>query len=211
MLKGAPVLEVPAGEGSIESRAAQALMATGRVRAWHVENHLWNALFGLVMWDVVFDAEAGFANPHQAVPEALWTPAFFAQRAEAVDAAIAAFTAESVLERWQQKQGTWTPFTNWSAYVHEALSACLSAVPREVLAEICRSMAANPRMARRGFPDLFVVEDAEESVGTQPVCARGIEIKGPGDNLSDAQVVWLRQLNALGFHAEVLRVRPATP
>jgi len=133
----------------------------------------------------------------------LWTPAFFAERAEAVEAALENFTAESVLQRWQEKEGIWSPFTNWSPYVLEALTACLASVPLPVLREICRSMVADPRTARRGFPDLFVVEERSGKLS-----ARGIEVKGPGDSLSDVQVVWLRRLNELGFAAEVLRVKP---
>jgi len=220
MLQAAPVLEVPATadgssnpSGSIESRTVAALMTVSeegvKVCAWHVENHLWSALFGLVLWEVIFDAEAGFSNPHQAVPEALWTPAFFAERAVAVEAALASFSAEAVLQRWQEKEGIWSPFTNWSPYVHEALSACLASVRLPVLREICRSIAADPRTARRGFPDLFVVEQRGGADGTAPVLsARGVEVKGPGDSLSDVQVVWLRRLNELGFAAEVLRVKP---
>jgi len=214
MLKAAPVLEVPAGDGeegtkaSIESRAAAALMAQGgadgrgRVRAWHVENHLWSTLFGLALWDVIFDADAGFSNPHESAPDALWTPAFFHERAAAVDAALAAFTAESILERWREKHGIWNPFTNWSDYLYEALEACLSSVSLDVLRAICRSMAEDPRTARRGFPDLFVVETtAAKSGASGEPRARGIEVKGPGDSLSDVQVVWLRRLNELGFQA----------
>lgn len=214
ILKAAPVLEVSAeSDGSIESRAAAALMTAGeegvKVCAWHVENHLWSALFGLVLWEVIFDAGSGFSNPHQAVPESLWTPAFFAEREAEVEAALEAFTAESVLARWQDKEGIWSPFTNWSPYVFEALSACLASVPLPVLREICRSMAADPRTARRGFPDLFVLEERVGADGNTPVLsARGVEIKGPGDSLSDVQVVWLRRLNELGFEAEVLRVKP---
>ena len=221
MLKAAPVLKVPAvvadgssnPPGSIESRAAAALMTVGergvKVCAWHVENHLWSALFGLVLWEVIFDTGSAFSNPHQAVPEALWTPTFFAEREAEVETALAAFTAESVLARWQDKEGIWSPFTNWSPYVFEALSACLASVPLPVLREICRSMAADPRTARRGFPDLFVLEERVGADGNTPVLsARGVEIKGPGDSLSDVQVVWLRRLNELGFVAEVLRVKP---
>ena len=34
-----------------------------------------------------------------------------------------------------------------------------------------------------------------------------VEVKGPGDRLSDTQVVWLETLTDLGVHAEVCHVQ----
>ncbi|MCY3542408.1 MAG: hypothetical protein OXH31_10975, partial [Gammaproteobacteria bacterium] len=51
--------------------------------AWHLENHLPSALFGLAYWDWVYaPIQEAFVNPFQIGPRDLYTPEFFAVRRE---------------------------------------------------------------------------------------------------------------------------------
>ena len=67
----------------------------------------------------------------------------------------------------------------------------------------------NWNKARKGLPDLVVFESDPQNT-SQENLIRFIEVKGPGDRLSDAQIWWLHKLNDSGIAAEVWSVsRPA--
>ena len=70
--------------------------------------------------------------------------------------------------------------------------------PRQ-LHGICERLVKHHRHTRSGFPDLTVWDPASKRVAF-------VEVKGPGDRLSNKQVLWLEVLAGLGLQALVCHV-----
>ena len=64
---------------------------------------------------------------------------------------------------------------------------------------ICQRLIKHHRHTRSGFPDLTVWDPASKRVAF-------VEVKGPGDRLSNKQVLWLEVLAGLGLEALVCHV-----
>ena len=183
--------------GSVE------LAALGAAEGWsgfHTENTLWNALFGLAFWDVLFAPVPGaFQHRFQAGPSDLRTPDFHARRAEAIQARLEALEAPGaprrlLLATMEAKRGVANAFVNWKALAPGQLEAALDTIPQAALLAVLRVMAPNPAAWRSGFPDLFLHRDG--------VC-RLWEVKGPGDALRPEQERWLGVFNRVGLEAQV--------
>ena len=70
--------------------------------------------------------------------------------------------------------------------------------PRQ-LHGVCERLVKHHRHTRSGFPDLTVWDPAAKRVAF-------VEVKGPGDRLSNKQVLWLEVLANLGIQAIVCHV-----
>jgi len=107
-------------------------------------------------------------------------------------------------------------------------SVRLQCIPPAALAGLCRLMAEDYRHRCGGFPDLTLWNVAEHRCKVRrPSCSlvclfethfnwcnvgfqqppQFVEVKGPGDRLSEKQVVWLDVLASLGLEAEVCHVQ----
>jgi hypothetical protein len=171
--------------------------------AYFSENFLWNGLFGLLFWDVIFDTSvAAFHHPLQRSPSDLYKPIFFEKRRGALlerldylddtPQAVAQLTAS-----FEAKYGTQNPMVFWSP---DLLSMCvlmLQKLPADGLKKVLLEMATNLRENTRGFPDLFVWEDTDYSF---------VEVKSPTDHLSSQQLYWLHFFERVGIKSKVLRV-----
>ena len=192
-------------QGSVELSALHHFAQEG----WsgvHSENWLWSALFGLALWEVIYDpAFGGFHNSLQLAPADLWRPEFYAKRAVAIDDKIRSFaTAELLLSQvtrtLKAKTSVTNPFFRASDDLHGHLTRLCTLLPLAGLKATLRRMASDPGTFLRGFPDLFL---------WQGVSYRFAEVKSPNDHLSPYQLDWIRSLNAFGIKAEILRVRVA--
>ena len=74
---------------SDDTAVEQAVLEHYRRLGWegyHTENELWNGLFGLAFWDIVFMPVRGaFHNRFQRGPRDLFTPRFRHRRSEAIE------------------------------------------------------------------------------------------------------------------------------
>ena len=75
-----------------------------------------------------------------------------------------------------------------------------------VVAAICHTLAVDYAGASHGAPDLLLLAPQTEDA---PPCARFVEVKGPGDQLRDAQLVWIDVLVRAGAQVEVAHVDAA--
>jgi len=178
-------------------------------QGYHTENELWNALFGLAFWDIVFLSVPGvFYNRFQRGPRDLFSPRFRHRRAEAVQRRLAEIRgsqtwADRVRGAYDRCAGIANALVAWDRLPVDLLDAALTNVPREHIALILDRMAENLGVHRAGFPDLvlFPPSGAEPRVGYQLV-----EVKGPGDQLRPNQERWLRFFSEHGIPARVVRV-----
>jgi hypothetical protein len=184
--------------GSVEQAALAA--ATGWT-GFHTENTLWNALFGLAFWDILFAPVPGaFQHRFQSAPADLRGPEFHARRREAIEARLAELEQPGAPARLiravaEHKRGVANAFVNWRALPPEHLEAALTALPQPALLAVLRTMAPNPTAWRSGFPDLFLHRAG--------ACMLW-EVKGPGDVLRPEQERWLAIFNRAGLEARVV-------
>ena len=173
-------------------------------QAWHTENGFIQAIFGLVFWEVIFHPVPGvFVNRYQSGPLDLYWPDFSEQRKTQIAQCLAAMSSNaklctSLLATYDSKRGIANAFVGWRAFIRSDLEQWLGNVPVSQLRKILEIMLGDIQQYRRGFPDLLVI-DAKGYV-------EFVEVKGPGDQLSQHQRVWFNLFYKLGLPARVLRV-----
>lgn len=190
-------------DGGVEA----AVLAHYRAEGWqgiHSENWLWNAAFGLLFWDIIYDAEiGGFHSPLQLAPSDLYDRAFYVRRQLPIESRLTllaepAAAADLVRRHFAAKQGVANPFVAWNADLPDLIGIMLDRLPAAGLAAAFRHLAQDFGRHSRGFPDLFLW------------CAdnyRFVEIKTENDHLAPHQYEWLRVLQGTGLHASLERVR----
>ncbi len=199
-----------AGFGDPATTVEAAVLAHYRALGWHgihAENWLWNASFGLLLWDIIYDPAHGvFHSPLQFAPSDLYSPDFYTRRSQAfelrLDLLRAPAQALQVVKRHHEaKQGIANPFVAWHDDLPEILGIMLQRVPAAGHAAVLRHMARNMRHHTRGFLDLFIWNDRDY---------RFIEIKSENDKLAGHQFEWLRFFAEAGINVSLEKVeRPA--
>jgi len=188
-----------------------AVLAHYRAQGWqgvHSENWLWNASFGLLLWDIIYDPRLGvFHAPLQFAPSDLYLPAFYERRQEAIEARLRLLRQPEqayriVAEHFAAKQGLANPFVAWHEDLPEILHILLHRVPPEGHAAVLRHMARNLRHHAHGFVDLFLWNDRDY---------RFIEIKGENDHLAAHQFEWLRFFAKAGIKVSLEKVQRPGP
>jgi len=182
--------------GSVE----QAALAASGWAGFHTENILWNALYGLAFWDVLFAPIPGaFQHRFQWGPADLRTPDFFERRRDAIAARLEELAQPGapfrlILATAEAKRGLANAFVHWPALPPEHLEAALAVLPQRALLAVLATMAPDPWGHRSGFPDLFLHREGRCKVW---------EVKGPGDALRPEQERWLGVFNRAGLEASV--------
>ena len=194
------VLSHPATD-NIELFACREFEARGWV-AWHLENHLPAALFGLAYWDWIYaPIQEAFVNPFQIGPRDLFSPEFFTVRREVcVDPLIDEIPLAQRLEQtFEQKYGISNPLVNWKIFDRTVLETVVRCMGEESIRKLLQLMQPDLRQMRSGFPDLFVVkpDDTFEFV----------EVKGPTDQVRPNQHIWLQALAAKHLPVSVLKFK----
>jgi VRR-NUC domain len=172
-------------------------------QAAHTENWVWDALFALLLWEALFDGQAGgIHQPLQRGPSDLRTPEFYAQRQARIGAMLGALPdAAAALARAQtvydQKAGTANPLIGWGSGLWSLVQTYLEQIPWSAVQAVLGQMAQNLKENARGFPDLFVWNDTDYFFA---------EVKSPNDHLSAQQLFWLQFFAQVGIPARVIRV-----
>lgn len=192
------VLSRPA-VGSVEEAALAAAKAMGW-QGFFAENLLWNALFGLGLWEALFAPLPGaFIHPFQSAPLDVDSPAFYAAREALIQHRLAVLRQDPalILRSAEAKWGIANAFVNWKHLTPDMLEAVVAHLPADALCAVLETQARHPRAFQSGFPDLFLFR--------QGACALW-EVKGPGDTLRPEQRRWLRGFRSLGVDAQVVWV-----
>lgn len=156
---------------------------------FHVENTLFNALFGLLCWQTLFAPLPGaFFHPFQAAPADLYRPDFRQRRAAAFDACLQQLHTgayrNTVIHNYRAKQGLSNAFVAWDQLDESLLNLALDCIPAHHLRLIFERMLDDLRAHRSGLPDLIQFWPQQQRY-------RLLEVKGPGDRVQDNQQRWL--------------------
>ena len=176
----------------------------GETCCHYVENTLFNAVFGLLFWEVIFAPLPGaFFNPFQYRPSDFYAPDFYHRRRDMIDQVWSSMQdndamGEIVRQRWRQKQGLMNPLVHWSYLEPELIERALERIEFAHWRAIFERMLRDLRNNRTGFPDLvhFPAEGG--------YCL--IEVKGPGDSLQKNQQRWMQYFSEHGIPHRLTRV-----
>lgn len=170
-------------------RAVAAYLTTPETPVYYAENTLLTGLFGLLMWDAIFEPLPGaFFHPFQRGPADLYWPDFVERRADRFDALMAQLTTgayrQTILDNFERKAGRQSPFVAWGALDQEQLTQALECIPAKHLALCFQRFLQDLKANCAGLPDLIQFWPDERRYHL-------LEVKGPGDRLQDNQKRWL--------------------
>ena len=203
MLRDAPILGLDESHKAAPEKGAAALFERRGWAACHAENTPWRTLFGLLLWDVIYDdGTARLHNAFERMPGALRDGTFYQGNSEAVEARLALLddpdaAMARLLGILTQHHGTLTPLFRWYPDMIERLRPLLYHAPPGALASVLRAMASDYRGRKDGFPDLMLHREG---------ALRLIEIKTEGDQIRRNQLLQLELLREAGFDVAINRI-----
>jgi hypothetical protein len=167
------------------------------------ENYLWNAMFGVLFWDIIFDEDQdAIHHPFQLAPSDLRREDFWEKRQKQLLERTAILDDKNsfdthIQEVISKKQGRANPLVFWHEDLFFHLSKCYEQLDADQIGIILLEMGKNLKEYSKGFPDLFVWNSDTYHF---------IEVKSPNDHLSAHQVFWLSFFKEVGVHSKVLKV-----
>ena len=189
---------------SVESLA----LAHFESKGWkgvHSENSIIKTIFGLLFWDIIFmDVPGVFVSPYQTAPMDLGHPCFYESRREEIESRLELIrngSAKSILTQVYSLQGSKNTFcigVDWH-YSCTDLSEIIDCIGPQALLFLCSRFAKFYRVYGGGIPDLCLWKPTTSEI-------KFVEVKGPGDRLSDKQVLWISDFLKIGISAEILLV-----
>ncbi|KAJ1726934.1 hypothetical protein LPJ61_004863, partial [Coemansia biformis] len=170
----------------------------------HSENAIATTLFALLFWDIIFYPLPGVLdNEYQSQPLDMGSDSFYpsrrAQIEQRLDDIAAGNFGGAIRDVYTRECGVACVGVSWELACDQLL-AVASCLGGQRLAVICRVLAMEYRLKRSGFPDLCLWNTKAGKV-------LFVEVKGPGDKLSETQHDWLDILVGGGIDAEVCLVR----
>lgn len=183
-------------------------------QAEHLENNLWLALFGLLLWPQLFEApDSSIYNEFERRPRDLTTPLFYQRHGAAIEVQLTLLDDKATACRYLLAQSTrhygkQNAIFSWYPELTRPLLALVQGAPSGALAAVLRKMAMDFRRHSSGYPDLMLWRDADgNSNSDDPVQElQFIEIKAPGDSVRRNQLSRLYGLRDLGFSLRLERV-----
>ncbi len=168
------------------------------------ENYPWRGLFGLVFWDVIYDANvAAIHHPLQRAPSDFYLPDFYLRREDLLKKRLADLTTKDDWRRhvgrtYNAKYGITNVLVDWNDELLGLVNQLIELLDLEQLRLILLEMARNVREHTRGFPDLLIWNEAGEY--------SFVEVKSPTDHLGPQQLHWLEYFQTIGVAGKVVRV-----
>ncbi len=201
LLRGARVISLDESSRDRPEAAAVRFFRSEGAEAVHVENVIWNQLFGLLFWEFLFDTEdAAIHNEFEIRPQGLHSEGFFQKFGHRIETVLA-LSPGGMLQRltatWEAKEKTPNGLFPWHGDMFDAACRLVEAAPAGAVATILLEMSKNHKLTRSGFPDLIVFRDNQVSFA---------EIKAEGDSIRRNQLVQMERLRNAGFPVEVIRV-----
>ncbi|GBG84969.1 hypothetical protein CBR_g39432, partial [Chara braunii] len=148
----------------------------------HSENGIWNTLFGILMWDVLFaDVPDVFRTPFQTAPLDLDTDAFYPARRDLIEVHLLAIqegnAQDMIAHCWAEREGTLCRGVNWERHSLSELQVIAACIGGDGLAAVCRLLAEDHVAWSGGMPDLLLWRERklapEKGEGTLPGNANG--------------------------------------
>ena len=173
----------------------------------HCENSFGKTLFGLLMWEIIFDSTVPyvFQTPFQAVPLDFGSKDFYILRKDKIHDRIGQISAMSkeeldneITTKHNLHKNKYNSFVNWDSVrlTPKRLSEITSIIGGKGVSKILENYAVDYKYWNHGMPDLILWNSSMEA-------AKFSEVKSENDRLSEVQVAWLNFFNENGIEAEV--------
>ncbi|XP_058794807.1 fanconi-associated nuclease 1-like isoform X2 [Phymastichus coffea] len=175
----------------------------------HCEGSLPVILFTTLFWDELYNifVPGAFVSHYQDAPLDLFTADFFPNRKKALEKKIEFFKQldlESFSDLMNERFLSYNKYQSimsTSLFKNEKqFKEVVTCLGIEGVIGICEKLASNFVLWRSGFPDLIVWNKLIQK-------CKIIEVKGPGDILSEKQKLWLQYLQKIGIDVEVCHVQ----
>jgi len=190
-------------------------------RVLHGESAPWTTLFALLLHELYFLPVPGMLPvAWLSGPLDIGRPAFAEQRRAPLERLLADIRDGAgpglVRTRHKALAGQDLAGARWQTASAEELEVIASALGGAALARILQRLAEEGWQASRGLPDLVILPGPPAPV---PGAAAGVlppglllaEVKGPGDQVRDAQAAWFHLLLEARVTVELWRVRRVEP
>jgi Fanconi-associated nuclease 1 len=177
----------------------------------HAETSVLTTIFGLLFWDIIFEHQTVtnvFVDRFQSRPLDLASDFFYLNRKDLIDSRLEMlrnapieFICELITNSWTENKDTECSLVSWGLF--DSVEQCLSLIrcfTSNQLTSLCGYMARGYRYCRSGGPDLIVWS-------TKTSKCKFVEVKGPGDRLSQKQMVWLDFMIRNEISCEVCHVK----
>ena len=177
-------------------------------KGFHCEGKLLTMIFVLAMWDVIFqDGIAGsFETPYQSAPLDLGSDSFAIVRSQQIRARLDHIERTGGLDLIaeaddrERARNTWAVACRWELFSKQDLLEVAECLGGHSISVVCQMLVEEWDQCSGGMPDLVVWRMSDR------VC-RFVEVKGPGDRLSETQKVWIDVLLRAGVEVQVGLVR----
>lgn len=174
-------------------------------KGFHSENSVATTLFAMLFWDILFMPIPGvFQTEFQTAPLDLATDAFYPARASEINHRLAlienggyANLIRQVDENHRASE-TWCVGLKWTYVLEDLLEIC-DCLGGSSLAQLCRLFAEEYGHRVGGIGDLCLWDPNRDE-------CMFVEVKGPGDRLSETQIAWLDQMALAGIRVELCHV-----
>jgi DNA polymerase-3 subunit epsilon len=169
--------------------------------ALHLENYLWNCLFGLLFWEELFESDkTSLYNEFERRPQDLYSKAFYEIHEGEIHAKLDVLSLEYLLRKIEDKKDVPNGVFGWHESIPDNLKLFLESSPPQSVKDILVHMAKDFVNRSTGFPDLLVIKEGK---------AKFYEIKAEGDVLKQTQLLQMLALQKAGFEVEILQVEYA--
>jgi len=177
------------------------VLKESRIESYHVENYLWNSLFGLLFWEELFQSEkTALYNEFERRPKDLDSIRFYELHEKEIHDKLNHLSVEYIQNKFTEKFDTPNGVFGWHEKLNDELTLFLSRAKPDAVKEMLVYLAKDFNKRNSGFPDL--VSYSDEGV-------KFFEIKAEGDSLKQLQLLQILALKKAGFEVEILQVEYA--
>jgi DNA polymerase III subunit epsilon len=169
--------------------------------SFHVENYLWNSLFGLLFWEELFESEkTAIFNEFERRPKDLDSIRFFELHEERIFHKLEILSTDYILGKIEEKKDIQNGVFGWYENLSTELELFLTKANLQSVKDMLVYLTKDFNKRNSGFPDLVAYSD--EGV-------KFYEIKAEGDSLKQLQLLQILALKKAGFEVEILQVEYA--
>jgi len=168
------------------------------IASFHVENYLWNCLFGLLFWEELFESDkSSLHNEFERRPQDLNSVRFYELHEKEIIEKLEILSKEYILAKIEQKKDIPNGVFGWHEIISEQISLFLDHANLQSVREVLLYLTKDFNNRNTGFPDLMAIVDG---------IVKFYEVKAEGDVLKQNQLSRMINLQKAGFHVEVLQV-----
>lgn len=173
-------------------------------KGFHCEGKLLTMIFVMVMWDVIFarDIPGSFETPYQSAPLDLGSDSFAIVRSAEIRTRLNHIERTGGLDLIadvddrERPRRTWAVGCRWDLFSREDLLEVAECLGGHAISVVCQMLVEEWDHCSSGMPDLVIWRMHDKVV-------RFVEVKGPGDRLSETQKVWIDVLLRAGVEVQV--------